>query len=63
MATPHVAGIAALMLDANPSLTPAQVKHILQDTATEMPGMEPWQVGAGYVNAFAAVERAFKDRI
>ncbi|KIL35477.1 peptidase S8 [Cohnella kolymensis] len=61
MATPHVAGIVALMLDANPALTPAQVKQILQDTATAMPGMEPWQVGAGYVNAYAAVERAFKE--
>jgi serine protease AprX len=62
MATPHVAGIAALMLEANPSLSPAQVKQILQNTATNMPGMEPWEVGAGYVNAYAAVDRAFQER-
>lgn len=31
--SPLVAGTAALMLSANPSLTPAQVKTLLQDTA------------------------------
>ncbi len=62
MATPHVAGIIALMLEANPSLSPAEVKQILQDTATNMPGMEAWEVGAGYVNAYAAVDRAFQQR-
>jgi serine protease AprX len=62
MATPHAAGIVALMLEANPSLSPAQVKQILQNTATNMPGMEPWEVGAGYVNAYAAVDRSFQER-
>jgi len=62
MATPVVAGIVALMLEANPMLTPDQVKQILQQTATNMPGMEPWEVGAGYVNAYAAVEKAFSGR-
>ena len=33
MATPHVAGVAALMLSANPDLTPKQVNQILIDTA------------------------------
>ena len=62
MAAPHVAGIVALMLEANPSLTPAEVKAILQQTATNMPGYEPWQVGAGAVNAYAAIDRAYQLR-
>jgi hypothetical protein len=33
MATPHVAGVAALMLSANPNLTPAEVESILTQTA------------------------------
>ncbi|MEP6499845.1 S8 family serine peptidase [Microcoleus vaginatus ZQ-A3] len=33
MATPHVAGVAALVLNTNPILTPAQVEYILTTTA------------------------------
>lgn len=58
MATPHVAGIVAMMLEANPHLSNAQIKQILMDTATNMPGYESWEVGAGYVNAYAAVAGA-----
>ncbi len=59
MATPFIAGTVALMLDADPSLTPDQVKSILQSTATRMPGYSEWEVGAGYVNAYAAVDAVF----
>jgi serine protease AprX len=59
MATPHVAGIVALMLEANPLLSPDEVKNILVKTATNMPGHESWEVGAGYVNAYLAVDNAF----
>ena len=61
MATPHVAGIVALMLEANPLLSPAEVKQTLKETATNMPGYETWEVGAGYVNAYAAIDQAFND--
>jgi serine protease AprX len=60
MAAPHVAGIVALILDANPSLSVMQVKEILQQTATNIPNRASWEVGAGYVNAYAAVDRAFR---
>ncbi|MEH7333271.1 S8 family serine peptidase [Neobacillus drentensis] len=56
MATPHVAGIVALLLEAKPTLTPDEIKKVLQDTATNMPGYESWEVGSGYVNAYAALD-------
>lgn len=56
MATPQVAGICALLLSAKPSLTPAEVKAVLVSTATPMPSYSPHQVGAGYVNAYAAIQ-------
>lgn len=58
MATPHVSGIVALMLEANPELSALDIKRILQETATNMPGLEKWEVGGGYVNAKAAVAAA-----
>ena len=39
MAAPHISGIVALMLEANPNLTWREVKTILQETATNMPGL------------------------
>jgi serine protease AprX len=58
MATPHVAGIVALMLEANPDLDPLEVKSILEDTATNMSGRLAWEAGAGHVNAYAALAAA-----
>lgn len=62
MASPHVAGIVALLLEANPSLSPKELKEILQLTATNMPDKESWEAGAGYVNAYAAVDYVFNQR-
>jgi serine protease AprX len=60
---PQVAGVIALMLEANPRLTPAQVRDILQRTATPLPPYYEYQVGAGMLNAQAAVlEAAFAQR-
>jgi serine protease AprX len=59
MATPFVAGTIALMLDADPTLTPDEIKEILTATATKMPGRADWEVGSGYLNAYAAVDKVF----
>lgn len=59
MATPFVAGVVALMLDADPTLTPDEIRTILTATASRMPGFEDFEVGAGYVNAYAAVDKVF----
>lgn len=58
MATPHVAGIVALMLEANPNLAPANVSDIIKRTATNMTGRLPWEAGAGHINAYTAVAEA-----
>lgn len=59
MATPYVAGVVALMLDADITLTPDEIKQILVDTASKMPGYDDYEVGAGYVNAYAAVDKVY----
>ncbi|HEY0733472.1 MAG TPA: S8 family serine peptidase [Herpetosiphonaceae bacterium] len=58
MATPHISGVVALLLEANPNLTPDQIKSLLIETATPMAGYQEFEVGAGYVNAYAAVANA-----
>jgi subtilisin family serine protease len=55
MAAPHVTGVVALMLQKNPSLTPSQVRTILQTHAVTDPVPVPEEVGAGRLNAKAAV--------
>lgn len=54
---PIVAGVAALLLSANPTLTPAQVRNILRETASQS-GAPNREMGWGIVNALAALERA-----
>ncbi len=58
MATPHVAGVAALVRAANKSLTPAQVRELLKNTATPLGPNDQNQFGRGLVNAEAAVQQA-----
>jgi len=57
-ATPVVTGTVALMLQANPSLTPNAVKAILQYTAQIYPGYDALTEGAGFLNALGAVQLA-----
>jgi subtilisin family serine protease len=58
MAAPVVTGTVALMLQANPSLTPNAVKAILQFTAQTYTGYDPLTEGAGFLNADGAVSLA-----
>lgn len=57
MATPHVSGVAALMEEANPDLTPDQTLEILTATANPMP-YEEFEAGSGYLDALAATTQA-----
>jgi hypothetical protein len=56
-ATPHVAGIAALMLQANSALTPTQIYDSLQNSALAMGGSSTpnYDSGYGFVQAEAAI--------
>src|SRR3984885_13465834 len=58
MATPVVTGTVALMLQANPALTPNLVKAILQYTAQIYPGYDALTQGAGFLNSLGAVRLA-----
>jgi hypothetical protein len=54
-ATPHVAGVAALMLQANPALTPAQIYDALRNSALAMDSTSPnFDSGYGFVQADTA---------
>ena len=58
MAAPVVSATIALMLQANPSLTPNLVKAILQFTAESHARYDALAQGAGFLNARGAVELA-----
>jgi subtilisin family serine protease len=58
MAAPVVSATIALMLQANPRLTPNLVKAILEFTAESRAGYDAMTQGAGFLNARGAVELA-----
>jgi hypothetical protein len=58
MSAPVVSGTIALMLQANPSLTPNAVKAILQFTSQTYAGYDPLTQGAGFLNADGAISLA-----
>ena len=66
-ATPAVSGIMAMMIEANPDLSPAEIKEILKLTAERRgepsnPDVDPFwnrDFGFGMVDAYAAVSMAF----
>jgi subtilisin family serine protease len=62
MATPAVAGAAALMLQANPALSPNMIKAILEYTAQTLKGFNTLEQGAGQLNIEGAVRLASQVR-
>ncbi|USQ80673.1 S8 family serine peptidase [Ornithinimicrobium faecis] len=56
MATPHVAGAAAIVLQQFPDLGAPQLKETLMSSAVALEGEGPFQVGAGRVDVPAALD-------
>jgi len=63
MATPIVAGVVAQLYDANPDLSPAQVKEILTSTADELPDgrLGKNTQGHGVIDPDEALKKAFLE--
>ncbi len=59
MATPHVAGLAALILSKNPNLTNEEVRQIIRNGATDLgtSGWDPY-FGYGRINAQGSINLA-----
>ncbi len=63
MAAPHVAGIAALLLQIKPQLNGWEIGQLLQETVQEQGGHDRWHHGLGYgrVSAANALAKVLKD--
>ena len=60
MATPCVAGVLAMLLEANPDLTPTELDSIIELTSTRVGNtMKNNRVGAGRIDALAAINALF----
>lgn len=59
MASPHAAGVAALIMAANHNLTNVQVRDILNTTANNM-WNDPFRYGNGLIDAYAAYQKAIQ---
>jgi serine protease AprX len=62
MAAPHIAGVVANILQANPSLLPDEMRSVIERTATPMAAYDEFEVGAGMANVHAAVDLAFNPQ-
>ena len=68
MATPHIAGVAALIKQARPSISPTEVKTLLKATAKPLRDavgaiLSPYEQGAGVVAAMPAVQYALSAKL
>jgi serine protease AprX len=55
MSTPHVSGVAAMLLSEEPGLTPGEVKNVTEYTAEDL-GYDSTVQGAGLLDAYAAYQ-------
>jgi len=62
VAAPIVSSVVAQMLEANPRLTPREIRAILTRTARQLEGAPVEQQGAGVLNAAAAVQAALDTK-
>lgn len=64
-AAPFVAGVAALMLEADPSLTPEQIKDVLISTCSHWGGPSSPNIDYGYglIDAYKAISKCTEGRI
>jgi subtilisin family serine protease len=64
MAAPHTAGIAALLLDANPDFDPDDIKTVLMNTADPLNGeYSLYEEGAGRVDPYQAIHGGMKMQV
>ena len=59
MSCPHVAGAIALLLQANPGLTPEEIERALKNSADDI-GYDLWEQGAGRLNIKSAYDSLTK---
>ncbi len=64
MASPYVTGLAAYLLTFRPDLTAAELRTVIEETATDLgaEGHDPWY-GHGLVNVKKAVEKVVNGEI
>lgn len=62
-ATPIISALVARMYELRPSITPREIKAILQNTATSNPAYDRSAVGAGAVNFVAALHKTIRPEI
>ncbi len=58
MATPHVAGLAAMLLSVQPNLSASQIRHIIMETGVPEATLSGKSVSGAVVNAIAALNLA-----
>ncbi|MFD4703349.1 S8 family serine peptidase [Gottfriedia sp. NPDC058432] len=64
MATPNVSGVAALLKQAHPDMTPADIKASLMNTADPLNDKySVYEVGAGLVNPYKAVHSQMEIQV